>query len=367
MSEPVTGPGCGAAAVDRTEHPVLIIGTERSGSNLLRLILNEHPDLAIPHPPHLMRYLAPLAASYGDLTVEANRREVVRDALTILRRHIHPWLCTVDEEAVTRRALPSVFGVVAEIYEQYRAWAGKPRWGCKSTFTIHYVDEVLADYPGARFLWLVRDPRDVAVSSKSSVFNPCHPYRTARLWREQQELGLAVLERCGGARVRRVRYEDLVTGPETEIRSICAFLDLRFDERMLRHHESSAARETAALSESWHNTDRPITTARVGRYRLGLSAADRRLVEAETAHLLPRFGYADDGAADGAVNRHPSAVAVGIREMAMRCVVECHSMREDRNYRRRVARDTTVRLLRARALLRTLARRSPSWRTEHVP
>lgn len=346
----------GASGAERTEHPVLIIGTERSGSNLLRLILNEHPDLAIPHPPHLMRYLAPLADSYGDLTVEDNRRAVVRDALTILHRHIHPWPFDLDADVVTQRALPSVFGVVAEIYEQYRLGVGKPRWGCKSTFTIHYVDEVLADYPGARFLWLIRDPRDVATSSKHSVFNPCHPYRTAQLWRAQQELGLAALERWGPDRVYQLRYEDLVCRPEPEIRAICSFLDLPFEERMLHHHDSPAARQIAALSQSWHNTDRPITTAPVGRYHKGLTAQELRLVESQTAELLPSFGYQvsqpEAGAGPG-----PSEAGVLARELLMRCAVEYRSLLSDRNFRRRVLRDTTVRLLRARAWARRLTRR----------
>jgi hypothetical protein len=346
----------GESGPERTEHPVLIIGTERSGSNLLRLILNEHPSLAIPHPPHLMRYLAPLADSYGDLTIEGNRRAVVRDALTILRRHIHPWPFDVAEEVVTQRALPSVFGIVAEIYEQYRLGVGKQRWGCKSTFTIHYVDEVLADYPGARFLWLIRDPRDVATSSKRSVFNPCHPYRTARLWRRQQELGLAVLERWGPERVYQLRYEDLVSRPEPEIRAVCAFLDLPFDERMLRHHDSPSARETASLSQSWQNTDRPITTARVGRYRSGLTPTELRLVEAEAGALLSRFGY-PGGQPDAARRSAPPRAGVLVRELLLRCAVEYRSMRADRNYRRRLSRDTTVRLLRVRAWARRWARR----------
>ena len=49
------------------DDPLFIIGTERSGSNLLRVILDAHSRISVPHPPHIMRYFSPLVARYGDL------------------------------------------------------------------------------------------------------------------------------------------------------------------------------------------------------------------------------------------------------------------------------------------------------------
>ena len=57
------------------------MGTERSGSNLLRLILNAHSRIAVPHPPHVLRYFAPLEAGYGDLSRRGNRARLVDDVL----------------------------------------------------------------------------------------------------------------------------------------------------------------------------------------------------------------------------------------------------------------------------------------------
>ena len=80
-----------------TCDPIFIIGTERSGSNLLRLILNAHSEIAVPHPPHVMSYFGPLEKYYGDLSRESNFRRLAKDVIVHLRSHIHPWEVEVDE------------------------------------------------------------------------------------------------------------------------------------------------------------------------------------------------------------------------------------------------------------------------------
>jgi hypothetical protein len=331
-------------------RPVFIIGTERSGSNLLRLILNAHSRITVPHPPHFMRFLAPLAAGYGDLSVERNRRRLVDDALGLLARHIHPWPHPVDRDRVVASAGPTVFGMVAAIYEQHRAAEGKARWGCKSTFMVDHVDEVLAEFPAARFVWLVRNPQDVASSAKTAVFGHCHPYRMARLWRTQQERAVAAHTRWGPGVVHLLRYEDLVERPEKELRALCAFLGEEFEPAMLAHHTSPAARRTARLSESWRLAGRPISTGRVGAHLTGLSPTERLLVDKVTAPLKKRLGYpVDERARLGPV---PSPPAVALRSALLRSRVELRSARQDENHRLRLARDGYVRWLRVKSLVR---------------
>ncbi|WNV84995.1 sulfotransferase [Umezawaea sp. Da 62-37] len=336
------------------DGPVLIIGTERSGSNLLRLVLNAHSRVAVPHPPHFLRYLAPIADSYGNLEDDANLRSLVADAMLLLRVHPHPWGHPVDAEQVMREAGRSVFGVVAALYDQYRAAEGKARWGCKSTFTVDYVDEVLAERPDARFVMLVRDPRDVAASARRSVFCHYHPARTAALWARQQERGLAALDRHGAAVVHLLRYEDLVSTPDKEVERLCTFLGEPVEEAMFAHHTSPAARRTAALAESWRNAGAPITTTSVGAHRHRLTPAERAVVEQITGSAMSRLGYRVDP-------RHapvvlPSALEVRLRDLGTRVLVEARSLRRDDNARQRLARDVAVAWLRARARLRSGAR-----------
>ncbi|MBI2943869.1 MAG: sulfotransferase [Candidatus Wallbacteria bacterium] len=334
----------------RSPGPVFIIGTERSGSNLLRLMLDAHSSFAIPHPPHFMRYLAPLAASYGDLSDSENRRRLTTDALLLLRAHIHPWEHPIDLETVVAEASPSVFGVVAAIQEQYREQAGARRWGCKSTFTVHYVDDVVAEYPDARFLWLVRDPRDVAASAKRAVFCRFHPLLTARLWVEEQERAAAALERYGAAQVHLLRYEELVAAPRHRLEQVCAFLGEPFEEAMLQHHVTPAAHRLARLSESWANADRPVNEESVGRHTRALTDRERRLVEQTAGPMMQRLGYRLEAGLPWV--EPPSELALHALDFWLWLSVEWRSMRTDRNHWQRWLRDATVLWLRAKAFAR---------------
>src|SRR5665213_1268446 len=151
------------------ENPIFIVGTERSGSNLLRLLLNELGNVCVPHPPHLMRDLTPLISRYGDLQVDRNFKRLIGDAIKLVELHFAPWPLALDPQKVVNEVPQrDLYSVYAAIYEQYRVHAGKTRWACKSTFMIHHVDTVLRHHRAPQFIHLVRDPRDVAVSARKS-------------------------------------------------------------------------------------------------------------------------------------------------------------------------------------------------------
>ena len=64
--------------------PILMIGTQRSGSILLRLMLNQLPEVAAPHPPHILQRLMPMVAGYGDLGGDANFERLVDDVCRLV-------------------------------------------------------------------------------------------------------------------------------------------------------------------------------------------------------------------------------------------------------------------------------------------
>ena len=333
--------------------PCFIIGTERSGSNLLRLILNAHPDIVIPHPPHVMRYFGALEPKYGNLAEDARFRALVTDVLALVAAHIHPWewIPTV-EDLVARARWRSVFGVYVALHEALLAHVGKARWACKSTFMIDHVEQVRQALPGARFLWLVRDARDVAASGRESVFSAFHPAYSARLWDEQQKKGLAAE---AGGDVLRVMYESLVAEPEAEVRRICAFLDEPFEPDMLRWFEKGEAVKSASLSESWKNTAAPMKKDRLARYRKDLSAEEIALVEEIAGDTLLAVGYP----LDGPRRPPPTGFAAWLREVGWGLWddlywlrVEWRSSRKDKNVGRRWQRYWLMQRIKWRLVLR---------------
>lgn len=320
--------------------PLFIIGTERSGSNLLRVILNAHSRIAVPHPPHLMHWFGELAPAYGDLADDTNLRRLVQDVLGFLDGHIYPWDVAITADQVLARTTPrSLYGVTTALYDLFLADAGKARWGCKSTFMVHHVDTVLAVHPGARFLWLVRDPRDVAASSRKAVFSPFHPVLTTRLWVEQQQEALALEARLPTESLLRLRYEDLLADPNGTLTRVCAFLDEPFEPGMLEFFDTPAARKGAALSESWAQTAQPVQANNSGKYRKDLSPTEVTQVEAVARPVMQTLGYGLEDPDVGPLNTGFSR-EVGWRAMNAwwHAGVEWRSLRNDSNHWRRWAR-----------------------------
>jgi hypothetical protein len=335
-----------------TPDPILIVGTERSGSNLLRLVLNSHSRIQVPHPPHLVRYFAPIIADYGDLSQDENLLRLAEDAVSLVSGHIYRWEHRLDPRAVAALAEPrDLLGVYFAVMELDRRASGKARSACKSTFMVHHIDTVRRARPGARFLFLHRDPRDVAASARRSVFSTFHPWYTANLWREEQALGLRALGALPAGVILPVAYEALVAAPERELRRICDFLGEAFEPAMLRHAETAEAQKSAGLAESWARTGEPISAASVSRYRADLSEREIGLVEYVTRHELLALGYVPEVAAPAP----PSAVELArfaVEERAAELRVELRSLRKDDNVAARWRRGAWLKLLRWRAALR---------------
>ncbi|MSQ00915.1 MAG: sulfotransferase [Myxococcales bacterium] len=333
--------------------PLFIIGTERSGSNLLRLILDAHSNIVVPHPPHVMRYFGPLEARYGDLAEPARFGALVDDVLALVAAHIHPWAWLPAAAAVVAAAPDrSLFGVYLALHELLRVHTGKARWGCKSTFMVDHVERIRRACPDARFLWLYRDARDVAASARESVFSAFAPAFSARLWADQQALALAA-EPGGG--MLRVPYESLVAEPDVQVRRICAFLGEEFEPAMLRWFEGEEATISASLSESWKHTATPMQMSRLARYRKDLTPEDLAAVEEIAGPMLVALGYTLD------LPRRPppTGLAAWTREGRWslsdewsRLRVEWRSVWKDKNVGRRWRREWLMTRIRWRLGLR---------------
>jgi len=167
--------------------------------------------------------------------------------------------------------------LVGSFLEQQRVRAGKPRVGA----TVHrHFDRLLRLWPTARFIHLVRDPRDVAPSCipmgwAGNVWTAIERWVTAeRLWS-------ALQERVPAERRLEVRFEDLICHPETELERVCAFLGISYDPAMLRYPESTSyERPNPSLTQQW---------------RKKLSPREIQLVESRVGDLLEARGYAPSG------------------------------------------------------------------------
>jgi hypothetical protein len=161
---------------------------------------------------------------------------------------------------------------------------------CKSPDNLLLIDEIADCVEDATFVHLVRDPRGVWNSGRGTVRGPQTPHASAMAWKDYHSQVLAL---AGRLSLHTVRFEDLLSQPEVELRQICSFLSVPFDPSMLNAHESPEARWAAQSSHQlWGNLDKPIQTGRANAWERELPAHEVEIVEAVCADVMAEFGYA---------------------------------------------------------------------------
>ncbi len=155
---------------------IQIIGTQRSGSNLLRLILNQFPQISAPHPPHVLKTFVPLLPYYGNLQEDDNFYLLAHDIASFVNANPVPWnekpLKANDLLAVARSR--NLLGLYEGLYTLRAQHDGARIWCCKSMFNEYYTEEMEKGGLMPFYIHLYRDGRDVAVSFKQALIGPKH-------------------------------------------------------------------------------------------------------------------------------------------------------------------------------------------------
>jgi hypothetical protein len=299
---PITGaPPTSAAA--RPPFPV-IVGCPRSGTSMLAVMLDAHPEIAFPPETAFVKLVVGLTGA-PDLL----RRQFV-EIVTADRAPDSNWTDLGLDRASFEQRMAAIepFNVTAGLrglFDMYAAQHGKRRAGEKTPDNTQVIPAIAALLPEAHFIHVIRDPRDTVLSWQKTWFAPTRdPEALGRGWQQFVRTG-----RKGGATVAHyieVRYEDLVLQPERELRGICDFLALEYSSAMADPSEQGAAR-LARLNGRSHRSGRVITREqrteihvnlarpplpeRVGVWRREMSAADRAAVERGAGSLLRELGY----------------------------------------------------------------------------
>jgi hypothetical protein len=278
-----------------------IVGATRSGTTLLRLMLDAHPEMAIPSETH---FIPDLIKAYR---LESASPERLCEVVTSHRRwgdfHLD------GGELLERfRSIDSINpgDATRAFFELYAEREGKPRWGDKTPGYVREMHRIESVLPEARFIHLVRDGRDVALSVLGMNWGPSTIPEAAFRWKKRILRAREQAPRI--AHYVEIRYEDLVRDTEGTLRRICEFIELPYDDAMLRYHERAEER----LREKARDLDRgpekepqpaeariashalatePPDPERIERWRTEMSAEDRAVYEELAGDLLADLGY----------------------------------------------------------------------------
>ena len=238
------------------QSPIFIGGQHRSGTTLMRRLLRLHPHISCGPESNLFR-----------------DKELIR---------IHNYLRTTwaaglepryeFDSAMVDRVMACLINAVLMPYCQAR---NKQRWAEKTPKNIYYLETLFTLFPEAKFIHMIRDPRDVycSVRTKAAGTTPhwasISPKRSAEDWVRRISCGLMWRDRPD--RYLEVRYETLVEQPEATVRNLLIFLGEPWAPEML---EGTAIYDTS-----------------VGRWRQELSSSDVGEIEAVAGSVMAELGF----------------------------------------------------------------------------
>jgi Sulfotransferase family len=250
---------------------------------MLRLIL-DRGDVAIP--PESMFLI--------DVDVGQPAEDVLREAWNHPR--VRLWNLQAEPPSIPRelsREEAYRFAVSAP-FVAYARREGKTRWGDKTPAYIDHVDRLAEIWPDARFVHLVRDGRDVALSVMKVPFGPNNVWAAAHSWSDAIRQGREAAERHPG-RVLELRYEDLVAEPEGELVTTCNFLGLEYSPDMLAIEQTDPSKVVEDQAGWFTNVWAGITTAAVGKWRTELTPRQVEVFESVAGDELRALGYEMNG------------------------------------------------------------------------
>ena len=266
--------------------PFFVVGCGRSGTTLLRTMLNRHSEVAIPlESLFLVDYLR---AKRG-----LTQRRLIRQLVNEYELGEWDMPVHVNDLSGTTNAREAI----EKLHSMYLEKTGKRVWGQKTPRFVRHGRLLKETWPNAKFVHVVRDPRAVVSSLIRSDQHRSNAYFASRRWLNDVTAGLRLQEWLPHS-VLLVRYEDLVSAPEDTLRKVCEHLGLNY-EPGIAAPQGNETEEYGAWYQNAHALlDRPPDTDRIDLWRKALSWRQLRLIEGMCGALMPRLDYRPDGSTD---------------------------------------------------------------------
>jgi len=272
-------------------RPLFIGASPRSGTTMLRSMLNNHPDLAVPHETWFVIPAWEHRREFGDLREEANRRKLAK---FIVQRKTHVDRLGVPRGKAIERlvaAPPTLGSVLGTYFAMYAHEHGKPRWGDKRPQYVNRLRALFTMWPDAQFINVVRDPRSSVASMRKLGWYGYDVVPALELWHRSTQAADHWRRRLRADQFIDVRYEDLVTEPAQALARLCEFAGLPAGEAltpMLGFHERNDV-----TNEKYHALlSRPVTADRVTGWVGLLADEELAFIEHIARRSMQRFGYA---------------------------------------------------------------------------
>lgn len=266
-----------------TNPHFFIVGSGRNGSTLLATILNAHKDVVIPPEQFVLPYA--IIRRYIFFFWTSNKWiNNVKSLISNPQKTIK-WDIDVSNIHSNWKDVPFIFNNIFNTYKDSSNSSSKI-WGDKSPLNTNFIKYIYPEFPDAKYIFLIRDPRDVALSYRRYLGSDSFKFGIWK-WRDSVRSYEYLSKRTD---VLLVKYEDLVELPNNEISRITDFLNLSKDDSISKYKVSA---EKMGVEEDTHhqNLRKPISSRSVGKWKNELSEKDVSCFTLNIKIEMKRFGY----------------------------------------------------------------------------
>ena len=288
------------------QPPFFIIGAQRSGTTLLRLLLNAHPEVAIPEEGTFWMPL--LRKRQRDISRRLCGWELKR-CIEYIERNRQFQLWGIEPGEVSGRILKKDQTTLSELmhalYGVYARKYHKRLWGDKTPSFFRMISVLRGLFPEARFIHIIRDGRDVYLSVRQNDPSKGNIAVTALEWSYKVSKAKKELSFVDQNHVLELKYEDLTNETADELKKICSFLQLDYEPNMLNFWRTS--RDFLGSSHS-QLISKPITRISVNRWQRELTSKELNCFETIAGSMLDSLGYRLSQEKSRSLNSTPTAL-----------------------------------------------------------
>jgi len=251
--------------------PLFVIGVPRSGTTMLARLLNSHPEIVQTYETAAFLLLD---------SIVKNTKRGFEAGILYGKEYSALW---------SDRLARSARGIIEDFYSDVLVEEGRTRlryWGDKHPHHNACLPFIERLYPNAHYIYLVRDPRDVACSI--AEMNACEFAEAMDVWERMSRSYEAFGDAGAPKRLHLVRYEDIVMAYEETLETIFAWLDVEFSDE---HRQAISELKATDFHKPQHLATKKFSDESMGRWRSQLSGHDHEHALSKAGGYMQKYEY----------------------------------------------------------------------------
>lgn len=272
------------------KHPLFITGHPRSGTTLMRLIINAHSEFVVPEETNIFYWYFKRNLINKILKPKISEDPVILNAFG-------KDICSEFEKLPRKTRNNPALGITF-LFDRLKKIHNKKYWGDKTPLQTQFTDQIIDIYPNSFIIIMVRDPRAVVASSKRYFEKKRGSFdfwitnnidESINRWKNEINISLEFKKKYPN-QMKFVKYEELVSDPKKIIQSICEKTNISFELSMLDYH-IDRRKETNKLEDWMKETSKPINEDNAFRWKKELSSREIDIINNSLKSEMDIFKY----------------------------------------------------------------------------